>query len=52
MMPFRTLSMLAGLVSIIIVSRLTQKIAPATKLEIVSSLGAERGIDLGEHLVA
>ena len=34
--PFRTLSMLCGLISIIIVSRLTQKQAPPLELKIVS----------------
>ncbi len=31
--PFRTLAMVSGLITIIVVSRLTQKIAPAKKLE-------------------
>jgi high affinity choline transporter 7 len=49
--PFRTLSMVSGLISIIIVSRLTQKQAPPMPLHIVTVTPKEKEMDNGEHLI-
>jgi high affinity choline transporter 7 len=48
--PFRTLAMLSGLLSIIVVSRLTQKQAPPQPLRIVTN--NDNVLDLDEHLMA
>lgn len=48
--PFRTLAMVSGLITIVIVSRLTQKQAPPTTLSIVEDNINEDGDILG-HLV-
>jgi high affinity choline transporter 7 len=51
LLPFRTIAMLSGLVGIIIVSRLTQKQAPAQSLYIVEDGVLNNRSPLSDHLV-